>query len=473
VFQTLTTPAGMLGLFGGVAALIWAAVAYVALSHRESVIGSTLGARSLIWVVGLAPAIAALLEPRAVLSGNTLVDAPPLSGIALFGSQALTLIGLTLSVLIIASQGWPNTKRAHRQGRSLITAVLAIYASVAVSAAVGGHGGFDRQLFVLPIAVVALYVAPRPSMQELVTQLRLIFRIYIYGSLVALIIAPSWASVASSSLSRDYFGIGGQLSGLTPHPNALGAIAATALMFELVPNARKRTWPMHAAATITALLLAQSRTGLAAAVFGLLFLRSTYRSLRPMRWITAGALVAATVELVLSPRIASLTVDALTSNTDLQTINGRTKVWAYAYNQFLANPLVGFGPNLFDANGPNAAVGAFPLWAGQAHNQIFQTLGETGILGMVALVAFIVTLIATAAKQSRSLAGLSSALVAIMLARFISEAPLASIGGYDSSFALLFVLIAVVITPLADGSLATGTHAVDREPVRIVGRVGL
>lgn len=435
-------------LVSGLAALTWASVFFLALCHQQSAPGSTLAARSLIWFIGLAPAIASLLAPRAVSSENTVVDAPPLAGAALQASQALTLAGLTLSGLIIASQLWATTYEPRALGRGPIAALLAVYASVVISALSSGNGGFDRQLFVLPLAIIALYVAPRLSAPELLSQVRLILRIYIYGSLTALIIAPAWSYVAASSLGRDYFHIGGQLAGLTPHPNALSAIAATALVLELAPMARRRTWPVHLAATLVVLLLAQSRTGLIAAAVGLLFLRSTHRSMRPMRWVLGVVVVALTAAFIISPRIATTTLNTLSGNSDLGTLNGRTQVWSYAYDQFLANPVVGFGPNLFDPTGPEAAAGAFPSWAGQAHNQVFQTLGETGVVGMLALVGLVLTLLATSAKRSIALAGISSAMVAIMLTRFGSEAPLAGAGGYDTSFVLLFLLLAVLITPL-------------------------
>jgi len=457
VLQILTTPQGMLALVSGIAALIWATVVFLALAQRASSMESTLGARILIWVVGLAPALASLLAPRAVVLGNTLVDAPALTGPALLASQVLSLSGLTLCVLIIASRRWATARESQRPGRGLTIGLLAVYTSVMISAIFSGHGGFDRQLFVLPLTIIALYVTPRLPAPELVSQLRLILRVYIYGSLASLIIKPSWALVASSSMSRDYFHVGGQLSGLTPHPNALGPLAATALVLELAPLGRRRLWLVHVAAAFTVLMLAQSRTALIAAVLGLMFLRSTHRSIRPMRWIAAGVAMVGTGALLLSPPLAGLMTQAFTGG-DLQTLNGRTAVWRYAYNQFLADPIVGFGPNLFDTNGPEAAAGAFPTWAGQAHNQILQTLGETGVIGMVAVTAFVCFLLATAAKRSIVLAGISSALVAILLTRFATEAPLATIGGYDASFALLFFLMAVMITPAAEVLPETNAH---------------
>jgi O-antigen ligase len=451
VLAILTTPSGMMAMVSGLAALIWAAVIFLVLTRQQATT-STLAARLLIWVVGLTPVIAALLAPRAVVLGNALVDAPPLTGAALLTSQVLTISGLSLSVLIIASQRGAITQKPHRAGRGLVLGLLAIYASVAVSALFSGHGGFDRQLIVLPLAILALYLAPRIPAPKLIWHVRLILRIYIYGSLASLIIAPSWAFVASSSLGRDYFHIGGQLSGLTPHPNALGPLAATALIMEMAPVGRRRMWPIHVAAAAAVLLFAQSRTGVIAAVLGLMFLRSSYRSIRPMRWVGACGVVAATAAFVLFPRFAGVTLNAFSGNNDLQTLNGRTKVWSYAYDQFLKDPVLGFGPNLFDPNGPEAAAGAFPPWAGQAHNQIFQTLGESGMIGMVAMVVFLFVLLTTAANRTFALAGLLSAMVAIMLTRFTTEAPLATIGGYDTSFALLFFLIAVAITPLVEVS---------------------
>lgn len=456
VLQTLTSPSAVLMLLGGAAATIWAVVVWVSLNRREPGRSSAQGARALVWIVGLGPALVAVFAPRAVLSAdNAVIDAPPLSGIALHVSQALTLTGLTLSVLIIASQHWPNEAAPKRPGRGVAASLLAIYAAVAVAALLAGHGGFGRKLFVLPIPVIALYLAPRQSAPRLVGQLRMIFRAYVYGSLIALIIAPDWAVYAIAD-ARDYFHIGGQLSGLTSHPNVLGPIAATALILEFVPFERRRTWPIHVAASLTVLLLAQSRMGLIAAVVGLLFLTTGRRSLRPMRWVVALVGAAAAASFVLSPHLAQVIQNAFVGNTDLLTLNGRIQVWRYAYNQFLLNPFTGYGPNLFNPKGAGATAGAFPSWAGQAHNQIFQTLGETGIIGMVALVALVAALVTAAAKRSRVLAGLSSGMTAIMLTRFVTEAPLAGFGGFDQSFALLFVLIAVLITPLDDAEIEYG-----------------
>jgi O-antigen ligase len=84
-----------------------------------------------------------------------------------------------------------------------------------------------------------------------------------------------------------------------------------------------------------------------------------------------------------------------------------------------------------------------------AHNQFIQALGESGLVGLVALIAFVLALLGWAWRNRSVDRGLALSLVIAMLLIMITEAPLA----VDTLPVFLYPVFAVVIITMTSASL--------------------
>jgi hypothetical protein len=310
---------------------IWATVLFKVGTARTATRDATL-TTFLLWVLGLTPVLVQLVSPRAFLTRFDITTQD--TGVVALGvrvSQIGTLVAMGISAVILLSPGKSNTSRRPA------LALVAFYLTAFFSAVLGSHGGVGRPILLAPLAMLALAFGQRPSPDSLLHHLRWITRVYTWGSLVALVVAHSWATFRvalyqDTYAERNYFGVG-QLVGLTPHPNVLGPIAATALLLELTRRARRPGWWINAGAAAGVLLLAQSRTSwLAAAVAIVAMALAPTPGRRRGRTSAAltSALVASIASILAVPTVQTFVAN-LTGNRDLTTGNGRTLAFHYAY----------------------------------------------------------------------------------------------------------------------------------------------
>ncbi|WP_431677324.1 O-antigen ligase family protein [Kitasatospora sp. KL5] len=409
------------------------------------------------WAVALGPAFfAVVLSPRS----STDSGAPPgwdlpsvQEGQAAWQLQlgmvyVLGTMALLAGVLLCALAG--PRRPGGPVGPALVAAAVGMYAGPVLSALFGGHGGADDwRLYLAPLAVAALYAAPPIRPAAMLRRLRAMLRVYTWGSLGALAVAPDWALAASPIVNFRLPGLGSsRLVGVTTHPILLGVIASVALAVELAPLYRGRLWPLHGAAAAAVLVLAQSRTAWLAAPLGLLFLyrRGVQDRVHPLlrRGLVLGI---AACGAVLVPALVKGAGQVL-SDREVSTLHGRTAVWDMAMSAFRSDVLLGYGPTLFtDRSSPVQGVYS------HAHSQLHQTLATSGLVGAVGLLLFAVALVAAAARTARAGAGLPWALLAITVATCVTEAPLR---GVDfSPFLLLVLVLVAVLLACSPGSPAS------------------
>ncbi len=125
-------------------------------------------------------------------------------------------------------------------------------------------------------------------------------------------------------------------------------------------------------------------------------------------------------------------VEATLSDEQVVTLTGRTLIWQATVEQWKLNPLFGYGPNLWDLQMSMANVPTIGFVASHAHNQVLQTLGEAGIVGVVGLLLYVVALLAYGVRYARGTNVVALALVSVMLLRGITEPSLShTIGASD------------------------------------------
>ena len=185
-------------------------------------------------------------------------------------------------------------------------------------------------------------------------------------------------------------GVPWRLGGFAPHPNLLSVTALFAIILAFANRFRWR-WPILVV-SLVALAMAESRVAIVS--LGIIAI---------VAWIFRGgsALGRAILSLPAIAVLAFFIIDAIPSDdagvlTADVTTNGRFRIWDLVSQQFLANPLEGFGPLAFqpDSGSPYLAAGLL-----HAHNQIFQAIAETGLIGGTLTVALFIIFAALAFKR--------------------------------------------------------------------------
>jgi O-antigen ligase len=227
-------------------------------------------------------------------------------------------------------------------------------------------------------AVVFCYVI---NSQATTLILRALMRSTLGLSFLLLFYMPGWVLLPNSArhLNLDRF------AGVFPHPNALATFACAAFAVEFI-RPRTRFSNVFSALAVAGVVLSQSEGGYVALAFVVLAIfagRSpTLRGRKPA--FVASSLALVVLVVAFGPSL--IAADA--NGQRLATFSGRSAIWAYTMDSFSRNPLLGTG-TYFLSDGDRAA-GALGENAGSAHNELLQTLGSAGLLGLAFLLALLV-----------------------------------------------------------------------------------
>jgi hypothetical protein len=286
--------------------------------------------------------------------------------------------------------------------------------------------------FWMLLLVIALSMC-RIEFHRLVRHAKVILRVFLLLCLMSILVAPEYAWYVSP---RQWFGVP-QLAGVTQHPNALGPIAALALLLELTsPGRRCLRWTFGALA-LAALVLSQSRGGLLAAVLGLLVL-----ALLPKGQVSLGRFL-----LMFLPVIG--VVFFLFSESDSGDITtGRLELWKSIIERSFAGQswLFGNGNGVYIAS--RGTSEGFDSWVGQGHNQFVDSF-FTGGIGALALLSVLTFLCASWALRAGPNRPIALAAFAVLFAQMMVEAPLRQAAGPSS---LVSVIILAIITAHGRGA---------------------
>lgn len=343
------------------------------------------------------------------------------------------IVGLALSWSLSRKNGWRGTTPRRRTGRGVWLAGMAIAASQFLAAVAGAKPSVHLGLAILAASLTVVYLLPHGDTDWLVRHVRSVFLALTYASLLIYAFAPTWAFTIPRRLPFPG-GLEMRFTGITEHPNMLGAVAAMALVLVLW-NPRSRWTFIHALAALATLWLAESWTSLLALIPAVTALWVFRVPAAGGRRTIALVACAASLSLLLLLSPISYTSEASFEDT-FPTLTARARVWDIAMEHWRASPVFGYGPTLFDESFRRS----FPhlAWVGQAHNQFFQSISETGILGLAAFAFYVLMLLLYAARSAARTRGLSVAVVTLFMARMVTETPLRS---YGFGFNLLLHLV--------------------------------
>jgi O-antigen ligase len=402
----------------GITGAVWTAIGLPWLAREQTDRGLLLQALTMA-VFAIAPPVIIATGPHPDLFHPTVDD-------ALFGPVPVWTerFGLLALFVLVAVAVLVRTRRA-RAGTALLVAIGGFAAMQALTFAGTPRAALIALLPLLPAVVLYVSAADWPTT---LAGLRWALRVTVWPSLALAVNGPAWSRFGGADDTTS--GVG-QLAGLAGHPNALGPAAAALLLLELVRPRRRWWWPAGVAIAGMTLGLTQSRTATVGCALGLLWILAAQRGLA--RWFAAAGSVGLLIVAGYSP-------------PTLGTLNGRTQVWQYAWAEFQAHPVLGYGAGFL---GPDYRASVLPArlgWAGQAHNQVLQTMAASGIVGTTALFAYLAILAAGAVRAARFTGGASVGLLGLLAAQCVTESPLRP--GLNTGLLVHIALLAAVFVGL-------------------------
>jgi O-antigen ligase len=189
-----------------------------------------------------------------------------------------------------------------------------------------------------------------------------------------------------------------RLWGLTLHANILGPLAFLLLLIEHQypsPGRIRRFATMFCACIC--LVLAQSKTAWLAGICSVALL-ITFRTLRVdvdnrlIRIIRVFAIAAFFLVSLLVLLLGASDLQGLSADRSLGggDFSGRTRIWSVALQEWARNPMFGYGPSIWS---PEFRASVGMNFAFHAHSQYYQTIGESGAVGLFALACYGIALV--------------------------------------------------------------------------------
>lgn len=355
--------------------------------------------------------VAAAGVPAALVAGRDLSAAEVWLG----RLSTLTLLGVGMLALLRWLSGWAP---ARLPGEALWLAGT-VYSLCLLIVEIAAGDGIEQRTWQIPLALLALWTAPKLDPASVIQAAKLVLGAFMLLTIVVMAVgAPdAWTVATSSFLPWTEV----RLRGATPHPNTLAPLMVTYLLLEHLQPSRTAVRFAGSTLAVLFLVLSQSKTGLigAGVVLAVQWLRppSHRRPRHVVGLALMAGLVGATVVLLDSPTQALVDPESLES---IRTLTGRTRLWAFAFEAWQSEPVLGAGPQVFRRYAESTGF----TWAGQGHNQFVQSLAEGGLVGILGVLAYVGAMCTAAFRVARISHWGSISIVALLIIRCMTETPL-------------------------------------------------
>lgn len=417
----------------------------------------------LIGIIGLIPVLTDVRTPRGEFVNGVLQDVwvPPgfLQFLALYGSKGLTYLVLAFSLIVIV-KNFQSKQIEKRFGSWLFVSYLIFVAPSFISAVAGTRPYFSHFMTYAPFIFTLAYLArPSDDWKWYVNVFKRVLLAYVSLSGLLGILAPTWSTGTALILIP---GFDFRLHGIFSHSNSLGMAALVYLVLDMADGAdrtlyRKLGWLV----SVAVLVSTQSKTSWAGAVLAyciffshkISVIRTSKSGYSVTPSVIGGLLILA--GFVGVAMLGVIGVEGWFKGLDTQTYNsltsltGRTSIWEITVRSWQDNPIFGYGPGLWDVEYRLKYAPQYLYIVGQAHNQFFETLGESGVLGLIGLFIYVGTLLSFGMRFFKVTRGGSLSLVIVLIARSISEAPFRN-QALDLMFFIHFVIFVLFLSLAAN-----------------------
>jgi O-antigen ligase len=354
---------------------------------------------------------------------------------------------IMLCTLIIAQGLLYRKTRFPKQGLLITASWLGLYIPPLLSSIITETGKFSYKLLLFPLFLIAIYLSPRTILKKLGQKAFYVLMVFIYISLLGMLINPTWAY---TKYLESWIGIPIRLFGASSHPNSLGAIAFTCLI--LLQFKPSKTWlsSLHHMAVIAVLVLTQSKTvWLATMIWIAITILKNNKTAIKTETLYKIIGISIFISLLFTTYILLFEQKFIGNLVATEiTLTGRTSIWKITLSTWLDNPIFGYGPNIWDIQFRKAHG---YLWAGQAHNQLMQTIGESGLFGITSLLMFYLILIRYGSKYYEVTNHASFGILILTLIRSFTETPIRNYD-IDSNFLINVIFFIILINSENDSN---------------------
>lgn len=392
----------------------------------------------------LSPAAGFVFDAMRPDTGSDVITGPRLWLLRLGTLAAIATIGLGLVKIASLRQGRPMSGDWIWAGAIVFAGTELLTEFVA--------GDIHQGTVLFALALTVLWMGPQLEPQRVAAMIKWSAVAIVAGSLA---IAMAGLPGAWNQYPQSLIGLPLRLEGLAIHPNALGPVALLAMMMErLAPSPRPLRMPILLA-SVTTLFLSQSKTAWVIAVVVAVILWAG-RSVSDRR----AAIIAVTVIASATGLSLSLVGEELPTEqfSSVRTLTGRTDLWLAGLELWRESPVFGSGPDAFI----DLADETDQEWAGQAHNQVIQELGTSGVVGLASLILYAAVMIRAAAIHARRTGWMSLALVAFLLIRSMTETPIDELNLFH--LAVFALLLAWERDAVVEARPQAASHVPHRRP---------
>jgi O-antigen ligase len=362
---------------------------------------------------------------------------PPLSGRNLLASEAwvaptgvgkwftrlIIVSSLTICVARMAAAAFSHENRHARGGMLFIAFCVYFLTSAVLTSALGTHPEFKHDLFYVPFLFAAVYASRTQDPEVALRFAKVGLFIFILESCLVSLVAPD------ITIERNYHswipGVSVRFWGLETHANSMAPLALVYLLLSLhQPFEQRWVQRLGLILGVGVLLFAQSKTTWTAAAITiplLLVVRSGAWGAAAFSLLSLSGVIGLAMLLLPAFGVSLEGLSETQQGYEASRFTGRDVIWSLAVQEWLRNPLFGYGISMWDE--------AYRMQIGMdhavsAHNQFLQTLSVAGTMGLIGLVVYLWMLVRYAMRAARPSQGLSVALLILVLLRCVTETPL-------------------------------------------------
>lgn len=407
-------------------------------------IQSTKIIKLLVYTIGLFPIIYTATVPR--LWGATLIAIP---------NNKPLILGYYLIIVLLALYSIKDLFIKKRKfdliQLCVLGAVLSLYIGPLLSTKFGYRPYLDILLIMYFCVLFSIGVKSFKDISSLsiFLAIRRVLLIYIYGSLIAAVFKFGWA--VQSQYNESIIGfLPIRLYGVANHSNNLASIAIVFIIVNFIWKLNSKGTYFHVPAALVVIFFAQSKAVwfITFLLFLIIFSYKLLAVKRRSRFASVGVfLILAALCVIYVFEIFNKIVTNLNSGNygDFLTFTGRDIIWEITKHKWALNKFFGYGNGLWDIQMQQEYARTLHNWApAHAHNQFYQTLGTSGIIGIVGLFICVLIIIFTVMKLSKEKRfGLLLMLLLFFIRGFTEPVLLNKVN--DTNFFITFIFLLMII----------------------------
>ncbi len=378
-----------------------------------------------------------------------------LTAASVWASRLVSAAAVMLALIEVLKNAGRVLREPSRPGFALWISFALFFLASILSAFLGTKPEFQHKAAYSALVLTAVYLHPAITPETVAKLAKGVIALMLGASLIAVAVRPD--TVLEYGYKGLLPGIDFRFHGLATHANSIAPLALIYLLLEYWTPSRAAVRTIGCAMAVIVLLLAQSKTAWMAAVLVVAYLYASHafgaiRRARGDALSQRGVFLAASPVLIVpSVILATLLVLQPLSNIERflrlrvpgwNTLTGRDVIWEITIREWQANPWFGYGPTLWD---PEFRVAQGLLFAGHAHNQLLQTLGEAGLIGLTAFLLYVGVLAVYAFRHSRKTKGVTVAILTVVLLRCVTEAPFRTAVFLEPAFLAHLLLFGLLV----------------------------